>query len=557
MKIKTQYQVLFIIFVTLAVYYISINSTINSIDDKKMFNWLLNLNGIDLKHIFFPHSGGYYRPVSILTFQIDRVLWLLNGSFYHLENILIHTINAVLVFFLALKLFGDRYRYIPLFSALLFAVYPINTEAVNWISARCDLLATFFVLLGFLVFLHGKKRKNRILWFILAAFIGFFGALSKEVGVAFYPAIIFWIIFIEKDIPKKKIGYSFIFVLFLVFYFYLRYIALINSDISLSRVVASVSHHSYFNDLLIFIQALGFYVKKLIVPFPLNFGIIHISKLYLYVGILVILISLFFLYERSKLTGLFLICILFVSPAFFVALGHVAWTPYAERYVYTASAFFAIFSVVVIHKIFKYNHRLFNGILIALIVFSAAATFDRNRVWSSNLSLYKDTVKKSPDFVIARNEYANALLLNGKKEEAMKQYKIASSFAKNRLDTLPSLNLTETSSLPPLKKKEKFYDAYNKLPRLNNIILGQIIKTNFSMMSDAKDKNKLLEENAELFEKLYNNTHNGFYLYKTAQMYLASKDYKMAEEYLTKTKQHLSKNSIYFKAADKLLQKLP
>ncbi len=565
---KVKYQIVFLVCVSLILYYNSINHTVNSIDDYKMFNWLLNIGSINLQHLFFPHCGGYYRPLCILTYQIDRFLWFIEESFYHLENIIIHTLNAVLVFFIALKLFGKRYKLAPLFSALLFATHPINTEAVNWISARCDLLATSFSLSGFLVFLHFRDKKYWFFGTTLSAFIAFFGTLSKEVGVAFYPAIVMWILIFEKDNFKRRITEICIFVLFLVLYIYWRHFALMISDSSFHRVSAAVVYHHYFKDILIIIQAFGFYIKKLFIPFPLNFGIIHISKLYLYVGVVVAFTSGIFLYLRNKFFGLFLMALWFIAPGTLVALGHVAWTNYAERYVYTASAFFSIFFIVSLFKIFehqptitprrcKYSLNRETVIVSLIIVLCFFFSFKRNLVWSSNLSLYRDTVEKSPSFVIARNQYAIALLKAGKIKEAKEQFTIAAKI-NDRTNTLPKLNTIIISDNESLQeKKEKLMKLYGKIPRLNNNILTQVIHINFKLIGkNPKQTEELYKENAKLFEKLYKNTHSGFYLYKIAQMYLAAKDNKNASVYLKKAKQHLNKNSIYYKAAVKLLSNL-
>ena len=556
MNLKTKYQTLFLIFVCLLLYYHSINNPVNSIDDYKMFNWLLNLNSINLKHLFFPHAGGYYRPCCVLTYEVDRFLWILNESFYHLENIIIHTLNSILVFFIALKLYAKKYKYIPLFSALLFTVHPINTVAVNWISARCDLLATFFSLLGFLIFLHFKDKQYWILGAVFSALIAFFGALSKEVGVAFYLAIIMWILFFEKDKPKKKTIESIVFALFLVLYFYLRHFALSHYDSSFRRVSTAATHHNYFKDIFIIIQAFGFYVKKLLDPFPLNFGILHVSKAYFYLGLFAAFLSALFLYLRSRLFGVFLISLWFVAPATLVALGNVAWTNYAERYAYTASAFFSIFVVVGLFELLKNKEKIYVGFMILAIVFGFVASYKRNLVWSSNLSLYKDTVEKSPDFVIARNEYANALMTKGRKQEAEIQYKIAAKI-KDRTNVLPELNsIVASDNMSMQEKKKKLLALIGKLPRLNNDILNRVIKLNFKIIEkNPKEKNKLYLENANIFHKLFKQTGNGFYLYKEAQMYIAVKNYQKAKECLIEAKKHLNKNNLYYKMSNRLLQK--
>src|SRR5690242_10177233 len=69
----------------------------------------------------------------------------------HLENVLFHLLNVLLLFAVARRYAPEQEGRPPLLAltaALLFALHPINAEAVNWISGRSDLIACFFVLLS-------------------------------------------------------------------------------------------------------------------------------------------------------------------------------------------------------------------------------------------------------------------------------------------------------------------------------------------------------------------------------------------------------------------------
>jgi hypothetical protein len=90
---------------------------------------------------------GYYRPVAFLSHALDWQIWHGQAFGFHLTSLLLHTGNAVLVFVFARRLFGE----LPaVAAALLFALHPSSHEAVFWMSARFDLLATFLMLLGLL-----------------------------------------------------------------------------------------------------------------------------------------------------------------------------------------------------------------------------------------------------------------------------------------------------------------------------------------------------------------------------------------------------------------------
>ncbi|HEC70151.1 MAG TPA: hypothetical protein ENI31_07720, partial [Candidatus Omnitrophica bacterium] len=83
-----------------------------------------------------------YRPVVTLTYFIDYFFYKLNPWGYHLTNLLLHILNVLLLYFL-IRLITQN-NIIALLAGLLFAVHPVNTEAVDVITFREDLLCFLF-----------------------------------------------------------------------------------------------------------------------------------------------------------------------------------------------------------------------------------------------------------------------------------------------------------------------------------------------------------------------------------------------------------------------------
>ncbi len=155
-----------IIFITLAVFEIFLPSILAGlcfVDDVQMFKGLLQMHDWNLKNVFTP-GGLYYRPLLSLSFIMDKEFWLLNERVMHLENVFLHLFNVTLVYYLTLTLLADHEKeesVLPLTAALCFGLHPINTEAVNWISGRADLMACTFVLLSTLYLVKFKKGSAR------------------------------------------------------------------------------------------------------------------------------------------------------------------------------------------------------------------------------------------------------------------------------------------------------------------------------------------------------------------------------------------------------------
>ena len=140
----------------------------------------------DNPYAFFFVGGVYYRPLIHLSMNFDYSIWHLNPVGYHITNVVLHTANSILVFFLCFYLFrfsfanlkdspaelNNHIRVIAtsLLAAVLFALHPIHTESVAWISGRTDILTTFFFLLAFISYLTYENEGRPISLFLSGFF---------------------------------------------------------------------------------------------------------------------------------------------------------------------------------------------------------------------------------------------------------------------------------------------------------------------------------------------------------------------------------------------------
>ena len=211
MIIRKPFQILLLCFVVLSIYYATMFSEFCLLDDRDAIIALSNTEHMDLKSIFYPNSakGEYYRPLIGLFYILDRFVWDLDPLVMHFENIFIHLLNVLLFFFVSaelLKKTGVKTKYLPLLSSLLFAVHPMATESVNWISGRTDLLVGTFIL--FATFILIRYRENRPWWYwpVIALSV-LFGMLAKETALAYFFAVFFrFCRAVEKNWRKNKIS---------------------------------------------------------------------------------------------------------------------------------------------------------------------------------------------------------------------------------------------------------------------------------------------------------------------------------------------------------------
>ena len=149
-------------------------------------------------------SGNLYRPLTVFSYYVNYRL--LGGgedpAGYHVVNLVLHAVNGVLVFLFLLALV--RKRLIALFAGLLFVAHPIQTEAVTNVIGRADLFAMMFTLAALLLHMKGAEpaRRNRMAFYIPAAFAFLLGLLSKENAIVMIAvALVLDVMFIR---PKYK-----------------------------------------------------------------------------------------------------------------------------------------------------------------------------------------------------------------------------------------------------------------------------------------------------------------------------------------------------------------
>ncbi len=138
------------------------------------------------------------RPIVNLSLFFNYQISGLNPVGWHIFNITFHILNTYFVYLLVLKTltlptlcarYGERAKRMALFGALLFGLHPLQTESVTYIISRTELLAAFFYLATFLLFLKGAKT-NTFSWYIAAFFTSLLAVESKEWAVTL-PAMLF------------------------------------------------------------------------------------------------------------------------------------------------------------------------------------------------------------------------------------------------------------------------------------------------------------------------------------------------------------------------------
>lgn len=158
---------LVIALVTVAAFLPALRDGFVSWDDERNFLTNPHYRGLGLDNLRWMWTTfrlGHYVPLSWMTLGLDYSLWGMNPAGYHATSLLIHAVNAVLVFVLARELLmradtfddGATLDWAAAVAALLFAVHPLRVESVVWITERRDVLSLLFYLLAILAYLRER-----------------------------------------------------------------------------------------------------------------------------------------------------------------------------------------------------------------------------------------------------------------------------------------------------------------------------------------------------------------------------------------------------------------
>jgi hypothetical protein len=561
------YQLLLIVFMVLGLFYPAIFASGNSVDDYRMLQGLSH-GKIDFWGMFLPSAGFYYRPLLMLTFWFDQSFWDGTVSFMHLENLLLHAANAVLVYFLAeksLRSFAEEVGLAPLLAGLLFAVHPITTESVNWISGRTDLLGTFFVLLTSLALLTAGARRS-LSWVVLSVALFACAIMSKEIMVFFFPAacLLLWHAGGSSRASLRLVAtFALPFLVLGAAFFALRLWLVPTSAHGVNDLLAKW-HYDFFNTLRVTFKVFGFYVKKLFVPVPLNFTIRQVSDFYTPFGLGAGILSGWLLVRHYRWFFPFAVAFWMIVPAILVALTSIAWTPLAERYIYLSAAFVAVgIAPLLIRLGCVFGAKVGLLLLVMLLVSSASVTALRTLVWQDNRLLFADTLDKNPDFAAAHNELGIALMENGKKKEAEKVLREAIDSGKGKANALLYVNLANVylRNKEFLRARQCLQESFVDLRDANPEVLKMLARVSetalrHSDLLEFVDREVFLEDMVRTYRAIYARNGDTSQLYRAGQLLLALKRNDQAADVFAEVVEKAPVDSFYYPAAKKLAGKL-
>jgi protein O-mannosyl-transferase len=160
---RTWFACLLLAFATFAIYWpVRHYDFVEYDDDGYVFDNPMVRAGLSWRGFAWAFAGGHdcnWHPLTWLSHMADCQLFGLNPGAMHLENVLLHGTNSVLLLLLLNSMTGKLGR--SAFVVALFALHPLRVESVAWIAERKDVLSGFFFMLTLWFYvLHAKKQTN-------------------------------------------------------------------------------------------------------------------------------------------------------------------------------------------------------------------------------------------------------------------------------------------------------------------------------------------------------------------------------------------------------------
>lgn len=402
-----------------------------------------------------------YRPISLMSFALDVELFGKDDPrSAHTMNILYFALVAVVLFFVLRRLFPQARTLLPFLVALLFVVHPLHVEAVANIKSRDEILALLFCLLSLGVFIQWVDEGK--IWRVpLALVLILLGFLSRENAVT-YLAVVPLVVLLRTPKPQL-LDWGKAFLLPVIAGLVMGVIALTarsgtEDAMALtegqgiymeSKIMGNAifQDHQFHERLATGIGIMLRYLKLFLVPYPLvyysGFNQIPLTSfadplvwasVVVHLGLLVLAVRFF----RKHPILTFGIGYYFITLSIYTHIARPLSDAMADRFMFSPSLGLGLVLVYGLMLAFRIpvnkgesgkesgkqkgkgkknaldqgeaqRHLGFGVLMTALILTFAGLTFQRNKAWKDNLTLFTNDIPNLEDCARCNFHYAEAL----------------------------------------------------------------------------------------------------------------------------------------------------
>jgi tetratricopeptide (TPR) repeat protein len=393
------------------------------------------------------HRVSHYRPLLYTTYVVNYAVTGLSPTGFRAVNLGLHIGCVIMVYFLALYLLGQTTG--AFLAALTFAIHPLFSEPINYISARSSLLATFFYLLAFYYFVKvrgGWSVESKWSWVRFSLFTLFMvlAFLSKEITFTL-PLMMaaYDLLFtrprgvkqaLETALPYLPLVFMAIFLSYEINLMqYFKDIYLSNEfKISYSKAILA-QIEGFILTIRLFFLPIGLSIDHEVFPpaWLLEIGVI--GAVFLLIGALALVF--FLVSSRKSLVLPFFWFIIASLPTTLIPLN----VPLLEHRGYLPGVGLAIVLGWILASarsmkwfVTRRKYSWWSGeygawIFLCIMIFAyyAGETLHRNIIWKNEITLWSDAVSKAPGSDRSWTNLGLAYLADRDHDRAIKVFKQA------------------------------------------------------------------------------------------------------------------------------------
>jgi tetratricopeptide (TPR) repeat protein len=361
------------------------------------------------------------RFLAFYSFAINFHYGQYNVWGYHFINMLIHLINATLVFWIVRLLFkspalkerslAKHQSSIALITALLFVSHPLATGAVTYIVQRMASMVALFYFLSIALYMKGRlktEKKKAYTYFAGAAISALCAILTKENAYTLPFAILLIELFffstkkIAIDFKDKKIIFSILAIIGFILFTITSFSFSVFSPLppSTFNTTTITSSNYFFTQLSVIVK----YIQLLIVPinqnldydFPIANSIMDGTSLVCGIFLLLLVGLAIYLYNKNRILS-FGIFWFFLTLSIESSIIPISDVIFEHRTYIPSFGYFLIITCLIYQLIYQKNKTLTTLLFVFLIGSNTILASQRNKVWKDDISLWSDANSKSPN----------------------------------------------------------------------------------------------------------------------------------------------------------------
>ena len=430
-------------------------------DDRPLFVENPGVHGIgwtQLKYMFTRLDTGHYHPVSWLLLGCIYEVAGLEPGLYHVVGLILHIVNAWLVYLIARRLIrtasrtenADASTALILsagLAAMAFALHPLRAEPVAWMAAIRDLLCATFYLATVLCYLRSVSEGRRRVWLAAAVVMCTLALLSKPMAVSLPIVLLVLDVYPLGRLagrPREWLARPYRSVLVeKVPFIVLAGIACTIAPLAEMRAgaMATLDQFGPAQRAAQAVYGLAFYGVKTLVPtglsplYPLGEDLNPAEGRFVLSGIVVIVVSLILLVKRRRWPAALAAWVCY-AVILLPVLGLIHIGPFiaADRYTVLPLIGWVVLLGGIIHgqargkrdaRPIRRRFIAIVGVTLVVLAVWSVLSFRQAGVWRNELTLWDHARRVHPDSIIAQCNYAAALAEAGQLEEAYARFREA------------------------------------------------------------------------------------------------------------------------------------